>query len=121
MSRPVHILSKRAKIDDIAEALRDTNHNGFPIVDNNPNGDQRLLGIITRNTLMVILQKLHLVPDCAKNTNLHYARSSDDKFTDFNEVEGEMPTHSHPEDPSEDLPEPSPEQVIPWTEFTEDF
>jgi len=39
MSRPVHSLSKRAKIGEIAEALRDTNHNGFPIVENNANGD----------------------------------------------------------------------------------
>jgi len=55
MSRPVHSLSKRAKIDEITEALRDTNHNGFPIVENNANGDQRLIGLITRHTLMVIL------------------------------------------------------------------
>ena len=58
-------MDKRASISSIAEALRETNHNGFPVVDRNSNGDNRLLGIITRNTLMIILKNLHLVPDCA--------------------------------------------------------
>lgn len=63
MSRPPINLSKLAKVDDIAEALRDTNHNGFPVVENNMNGDQRLLGLITRHTLMVVLKNLHLIKD----------------------------------------------------------
>ena len=63
MSRPPINLSKLAKVEDIAEALRDTNHNGFPVVENNMNGDQRLLGLITRHTLMVVLKNLHLIKD----------------------------------------------------------
>ena len=77
MSRPVTALHKRAKISTIVEALRDTNHNGFPVVENNVKGDQRLLGLITRHTLMVILKNLHLVPDCTGNLMLGRQSSLD--------------------------------------------
>ena len=70
MSRPVISLTKRSKVSVIAEALRDSNHNGFPIVENNANGDQRLLGIITRHTLIVILKNLHMVPNLADQASL---------------------------------------------------
>lgn len=70
MSRPVISLTKRSKVSAIAEALRDSNHNGFPLVENNSNGDQKLLGIITRDTLMVILKNLHIVPDLADQATL---------------------------------------------------
>ena len=70
MSRPVHSLAKQAKVSSIAEALRETNHNGFPVVEQNSNGDSRLLGIITRHTLMIILKNLHLVPDCSGSNQL---------------------------------------------------
>ena len=70
MSRPVTSLPKKAKVSVIAEALEDTNHNGFPIVEQNQNGDQRLLGLITRHTLRVIFKNLNLVPDCADLSSL---------------------------------------------------
>lgn len=70
MSRPVISLQKRSKISLIVDAIRDSNHNGFPIVEHNKNGDQRLLGIITRHTLIVIMKNLHLVPDLDDSANL---------------------------------------------------
>jgi len=39
MTRPVLSLTKRVKVSAIAEAIGDSNHNGFPIVENNANGD----------------------------------------------------------------------------------
>ena len=72
MSRPVHSLSQKAEVSAVVEALRDTNHNGFPIINNNSmdNGDQRLIGMISRHTLMVIVKNLHMVPDCASAFSL---------------------------------------------------
>ena len=35
MSRPVHSLTQKAEVSAVVEALRDTNHNGFPIINNN--------------------------------------------------------------------------------------
>ena len=39
MSRNVQSLPKKAKVTAIVDVLRDTNFNGFPIVENNSNGD----------------------------------------------------------------------------------
>lgn len=63
MSRPVHSLHKRCKVSTIADALRDTTYNGFPVVENNKSGDQRLIGLVSRHVLMAMLKNLHIVPD----------------------------------------------------------
>mmetsp|Transcript_1530 Transcript_1530/g.2101 ORF Transcript_1530/g.2101 Transcript_1530/m.2101 type:complete len:194 (+) Transcript_1530:1121-1702(+) len=63
MSRPVHSLQKKSKVKAIADALRDTNYNGFPVVENNSSGDPRLIGLVSRHTLIIMLKNLQLVPD----------------------------------------------------------
>ena len=68
MSRPVTSLSKKASVLAISDALRDTLHNGFPVIDT-LHGDQRLVGLITRHHLFAILRNLDKVPDCASRSN----------------------------------------------------
>ena len=68
MSRPVTSLSKKASVLAISEVLRDTNYNGFPVIDT-LHGDQRLVGLINRHHLFAILRNLDKVPDCASRSN----------------------------------------------------
>ena len=70
MSRPVHSLPKKCKIKEITVALQDTSYNGFPIVENNQNGDSRLVGLISRHTLLVIMKNIDKVPDCEGRLNI---------------------------------------------------
>ena len=68
MSSPVSSLSKKASVLSIAEVLKDTKFNGFPVIDS-LYGENRLVGLITRHHLMVILNNLDLVPDVAAPVN----------------------------------------------------
>ena len=126
MSRPVISLAKKCKVSDIADALRDSNHNGFPVVENNSSGDQRLAGLISRRTLMVVLKNLHLVPDEGR---LVQELSPPDKSVDLDEDDDEEPneltTHSRRQvangenrDERENFMNSATDL---WKELTEDF
>lgn len=52
-------LQPNPTIAQIAEVLRETEHNGFPILTD----DRRLLGLISRHTLMTLMQHLEKIPN----------------------------------------------------------
>ncbi|KAI8462301.1 MAG: voltage gated chloride channel-domain-containing protein, partial [Monoraphidium minutum] len=56
MHAPVVSLRAAMRVADIQEVLRDTAHNGFPVVKDTPLG-QVFIGLITRPHLMVLLQR----------------------------------------------------------------
>lgn len=53
MHRPVQVLSYRETALSIYTALKETPHNGYPIVDQ----AQKVIGLITRNALIILLKK----------------------------------------------------------------
>ena len=53
MKKEVRTLPTKATVKEIMGALTETTHNGFPVIGRNKN----LKGLISRNYLMVLLQK----------------------------------------------------------------
>ena len=51
-------------MSQIAAALRESDYNGFPIIEIR-NEKSRVVGMITRHVLMNLLEKLHSIEDCA--------------------------------------------------------
>ena len=84
MSSPVSSLSKKASVLSIAEVLKDTKFNGFPVIDS-LYGENRLVGLITRHHLMVILNNLELVPDVAAPVNF-LGRENSIQQNDTNDI-----------------------------------
>ena len=71
MSRPVNCLSKKTSVSAISELLLDDQLNGIPVVENQ-HEDKRLVGLITRHSLMVILKHLNELPDCTtRSSSVH--------------------------------------------------
>ena len=62
MSSSVHTFPRLVKVSVIGQALKDHPYNGFPIVDKEF-GNERVVGLINRHTLMCVLAKLDLVRD----------------------------------------------------------
>ena len=56
MAYPVVTFQERMPLNQIREILRDTRHNGFPVVRNTPQG-QVFVGLVVRDHLMVLLRR----------------------------------------------------------------
>ena len=56
MACPVITFQERMPLNQIRETLRDTRHNGFPVVRNTPQG-QVFVGLVVRDHLMVLLRR----------------------------------------------------------------
>lgn len=59
MSKEVSTLRKRNQVFHMAEVLRDTDYNSFPVVDSK----YRVYGSISRHNIMSILKNVHLLND----------------------------------------------------------
>ncbi|KAL3159050.1 hypothetical protein ABBQ32_011048 [Trebouxia sp. C0010 RCD-2024] len=56
MACPVVTFQERMPLNQVREILRDTRHNGFPVVRNTPQG-QVFVGLVVRDHLMVLLRR----------------------------------------------------------------
>ncbi|KAK9804251.1 hypothetical protein WJX72_003440 [[Myrmecia] bisecta] len=74
MSSPVCTLRERMVLRDVREVLRDTRHNGFPVVRDTPQG-QVFVGLVVRDHLMVLLRRA---------LSLGTTRDLDVKYEDLN-------------------------------------
>ena len=64
MTENVMTLSIRPTVKEVSKLLKETNHNGFPIVDDR----KKILGIINRHYLFVLLEKKCWVIDEIENS-----------------------------------------------------
>ena len=74
MSRPVTCLAKKSNVETIYEILKDDSLNGVPVVES-LSDDKRLIGMITRHSLIIILKNINIVPDCSTRSSLTDYRS----------------------------------------------
>jgi hypothetical protein len=75
MSRPVTCLAKKTSVESIYEILQDSTLNGVPVVES-LSEDKRLIGMITRDTLIVVLKNLNAVPEVTSRNSLLNQKSS---------------------------------------------
>ncbi|XP_077305599.1 H(+)/Cl(-) exchange transporter 7 [Lithobates pipiens] len=79
MSTPVTCLRRREKVGVIVDILSDTtsNHNGFPVVENNSEKPPRLCGLILRSQLIVLLKHKVFVERESMSPNLRSLKLKD--------------------------------------------
>lgn len=78
MTSSVCSLELSPTVAQIANVLRETEHNGFPIL----KGNSKLIGLISRHTLMTIMRELERVPE---DHNADHADEEQEElnYTDF--------------------------------------
>eukprot|EP00892_Ulva_mutabilis_P010524 jgi/Ulvmu1/7844/UM004_0074.1 len=57
MSSPVQTIPTVVKLQDLEALLRDTPHNGYPVVHETPSGSLSCSGLVARNHLLVLLER----------------------------------------------------------------
>lgn len=60
MNQPVVCVRRKEKVNYIIDILKNTTHNGFPVIEDDENGNRengKLIGLILRSQLVVILMK----------------------------------------------------------------
>ena len=72
MASPVVTFQETMPLNQIREILRDTRHNGFPVVRNTPQG-QVFVGLVVRDHLMVLLRRA-----LARGTTAHLGVTYED-------------------------------------------
>jgi len=65
MSVDVKWLPLRPRVQQIVQILQETKHNGFPIL----NEDHTIRGLVSRNTLIVILGQLNRIPETVERVS----------------------------------------------------
>ena len=69
MATPVHTLPCAVRLADVEALLRDTSHNGFPVVQKAVAGSP-CLGLVTRNVLLVRNRRSHRMQISCANARL---------------------------------------------------